>query len=62
MVPKRGRPPPLSGGGHFGPKAEAPSPQRRGPLWVPERAPSRLSGGGAPKATEAPSPERRGPR
>ena len=34
MVPKRGRPPRLSGGGLDGPKAkEAPSPQRRGPRW-----------------------------
>ena len=34
MVPKRRRPPRLSGGGLGGPKAmEAPSPQRRGPRW-----------------------------
>ena len=34
MVPKRMRPPRLSGGGLSGPKAkEAPSPQRRGPRW-----------------------------
>ena len=34
MVPKRRRPPRLSGGGLIGPKAkEAPSPQRRGPRW-----------------------------
>ena len=34
MVPKRRRPPRLSGGGLDGPKAkEAPSPQRRGPRW-----------------------------
>ena len=34
MVPKRKRPPRLSGGGLGGPKAkEVPSPQRRGPRW-----------------------------
>ena len=34
MVPKRERPPRLSGGGLDDPKAkEAPSPQRRGPRW-----------------------------
>ena len=34
MIPKRERPPRLSGGGLGGPKAkEAPSPQRRGPRW-----------------------------
>ena len=34
MIPKRRRPPRLSGGGLGGHKAEeAPSPQRRGPRW-----------------------------
>ena len=34
MIPKRKRPPSLSGGGLGDPKAkEAPSPQQRGPRW-----------------------------
>ena len=65
MVPKRRRPPRLSGGGLGGPKAPRPPRLREGASVVPEwRRPPRLSGGGpdVPKAKEAPSPQRRGPR
>ena len=46
MVPKRRRPPRLSGGGLGGPKAkEAPSPQQGGPRWS--------QSGGGPLASAA---------
>ena len=57
MVPKRRRPPRLSGGGLDGPKEkEAPSPQRRGPRWS-------QSGGGPLASAEGASviPKRRRP-
>ena len=57
MIPKRERPPRLSGGGLGDPKAEeAPSPQRRGPRWS-------QSGGGPLASAEGASmvPKRRRP-
>ena len=59
-VPKRRRPPRLSGGGLGGPKAmEAPSPQRRGPRWSQSDGGPLASAAGAsviPKRWRPPRP------
>ena len=48
VIPKRRRPPCLSGGGLGGPKAkEAPAPQRRGPRWSQSEGGPHASAAGA---------------
>ena len=59
MVPKRGRPPRLNGGGLGDPKAkEPPSPQRRGPQWSHSEGGPLASAAGAPVIPKRKRPHR----